>query len=281
MAKTDDPIGANSRSPFAGCIILILALLVMIFLVGYSTWGLFRQFNEIARFTAERAEPVAVATLEDREPEINALAEKIEKFRQDLAGTLETQLSLTPAELNLAIAAYEPFKELRQTFQVLAVEGDTLQIAISFRLNGKPRLARQDEPGIMASDPRFLNGTLTARPQLLGKEVVLQILDIKVPGAAVPREFIEQMSPYRITERYQTDPQLGPAMAKLTSVETTNGSLILKRKPGETPADRISESQVNSASGRFFKVLGIAACLFLMFVGALVFIGLRAKARRG
>lgn len=281
MTATDRALGANSRSPFAGCVILILAMLVMVFLVVFSTWGLFRQFNEIARFTGERAAPVPVAPLLDREAAINDLAEKLEKFRQDLAGSEETRLTLTPEELNLAIAAYEPFKELRQTFHVLAVEGDTLKIAISFKLNGKPRLARQDEPGVMASDPRFLNATLTAKPQLLGHEVVLQISGIAVPDATVPREFIEQMSPYRITERYQTDPVIGPLMAKLTSVETANGTVILTRTPGVIPADTISNSQFDLASSRFFKTLGIGACLFLIFVGSLVIIGLRAKARRG
>ncbi|MCF7733919.1 MAG: hypothetical protein K9N23_19685 [Akkermansiaceae bacterium] len=281
MTATDRFIGTDSRSPFAGCVILILAMLVMVFLVGFSTWGLFRQFNEIARFTSERAAPVPVAPLLDREVEINALAVKLEKFRQDLAAPGEARLALSAQELNLAIAAYHPFKELRQTFQVLAVEGDTLKIAISFKLNGKPRLATKDEPGIMASDPRYLNAILTAKPQLLGHEVVLQITDITVPNATVPREFIEQMSPYRITERYQTNPVMGPVMAKLTSVETANDTVILNHKPGETPADHISNSQLDLASSRFFKTLAIGACLFLTFVGLLVFIGLRARARKG
>lgn len=281
MTATDRFIGTDSRSPFAGCVILILAMLVMVFLVGFSTWGLFRQFNEIARFTSERAAPVPVAPLLDREVEINALAVKLEKFRQDLAVPGEARLTLSAPELNLAIAAYDPFKELRQTFQVLAVEGDTLKIAISFKLNGKPRLATKDEPGITASDPRYLNAILTAKPQLLGHEVVLQITDITVPNATVPREFIEQMSPYRITERYQTDPVMGPVMAKLTSVETANGTVILNHDPGETPADHISNSQLDFASSRFFKTLALGACLFLAFVGTLVFIGLRARARRG
>lgn len=281
MAATNDSIDANSRSPFAGCIILVLALLVMVFLIVFSTWGLFRQFNEVAKFTGEQPKPVPVATLDGREAEINALAEKLEKFRQDLTGETETRLVLTPAELNLAIAAYEPFKELRETFHITGIEGDSLKVAIAFRLNGKPRLARDGEPGLTASDPRFLNATLTARPQLLGREVVLQLTDIEVPDVTVPREFIEQMSPYRITERYQTDKTIGPAMAKLTSVSITDGAVVLTRKPGESPADRISDADVDSASGRFFTALGIGACVFLVFVGIIIFIGLRAKAAKG
>jgi len=138
-------------------------------------------------------------------------------------------------------------------------------------------LTREGENGWITSDPRFLNGTMVARPALLKRELVLKLDDLEVPGASVPREFIEQMSPYRITERYLMHPVLGPAMEQLTSVEVADGSLRLFRKPGETPADVISEEQVDSAGNRFFLILGAAASLFLVFAGTIIFIGLRGK----
>ena len=147
MSQPNKPIGANAHSPFAGCAILIAAVAVMIFLVVFSTWGLFRQYHEIEKFTAAAPLPVAVSVLDEREGELNRLAEKLENFRAELAGEGEITLTLTPAELNLAIAAYEPFKDLRGTLRVLAVDGQALRIAISFKLNGKPRLARNGESG--------------------------------------------------------------------------------------------------------------------------------------
>jgi hypothetical protein len=280
MSRPNKPIGANAHSPFAGCAILIAALAVMVFLVGFSTWGLFRQYAEIAKFTATTPVPVEISTLDGREGEINPLAEKLQGFRHELAGEGAATLALTPAEMNLAIAAYEPFKELRGTFRVLAVDGPVLKIGIAFKLNGKPRLARAGERGWIASDPRYLNAIVVARPQLLGREVVLKLESINVPDAAVPGEFTGQMSPYRITERYLTDPVIGPAMGKLTSVEVVDGGLVLRRKPGEVPADRISDAEVDFASSRLFTVLGIVACLFLVVVGILIVVGLRAKGRR-
>jgi hypothetical protein len=224
--------------------------------------------------------PLEVSPVENQEAALNALAERIEIFRQQLSGSEATTLALTPDEMNLAIAAYEPFKELRGTFRILSVEGETLRIAISFPLNGKPRLAKKGEGGVITSDPRYLNGTMVARPGLLQREVVLKLDNLEVPGAKVPREFIEQMSPYRITERYLTDPVLGPAMAKLTRVGVADGKLVLTRKPGEVPSDVISREQVDAASGNLFLFLGIAACVFLLFAGTVVFIGLRAKAAK-
>ena len=271
---------ASARSPFAGCAILIIALLVMVFLIVFSVFTLFRQFNEIARFTGTAPVPVEVSALDDREAALNSLAEKIEVFRQQLSGPGEATLSLDPEEMNLAIAAYESFKDLRGTFRVLAASDGALRIAISFPLNGKPRLTRDGEAGWVTSDRRYLNATMVAKPGLLQREVVLKLDDLLVPSASVPREFIEQMSPYRITERYRADPQIGPAMAKLTRVSVADGKLLLARVPGETPADLITDENVDSASGRLFLFLGIAACLFLMVAGILVFVGLRAKAAK-
>lgn len=271
---------SSARSPFAGCAILIAALLVMVFLVVFSIVTLFRQFNEIAKFTGEKPVLIEVSKLDDQEPALNRLAERLEAFRQQLDGEKETTLALTAEDLNLAIAAYQPLADLRGTFRIAAIEGETLRIAISFPLNGKPRFTRKDESGWIASDNRFLNATLIARPTLLKHEVVLLLDQIEVPGAAVPREFIEQMSPYRITERYLTDPVLGPAMAKLTRVGISDGKLVLTRIPGESAADEISNEQVDHASNRFFVILGVAACVFLLFAGIVIFLGLRGKRNR-
>jgi len=280
MTSSKAAIDSSARSPFAGCAILIAAVLVMVFLIGFSIITLFRQFNEIAKFTSEKPVALEISPLENQEPALNALAERIETFRQQLAGDGEATLALTPAELNLAIAAYEPLKDLRGTFRVLSAEGDALRIAISFPLNGKPRLARDGETGWITSDPRFLIGTLVARPAVLKREIVLLLDDLEAPGSTVPKEFIGQMSPYRITERYLTHPDLGPAMAKLTRAEIADGRLVLSRKPGETPSDAITEAQVDRAGSRFFTILGVAASVFLVIAGTIVFLGLRAKARR-
>ena len=278
MNQTESNQKTSARSPFAGCVIMIIALLVMVFLVVFSVVTLFRQYNEISKFTAEKPAPVAVSPLDNREAELNSLAERIESFRQKLTETPEASLALTPEEMNLAIAAYEQLKDLQGTFRILSIEGDTLRIGISFQLNGKPRRTHEGEKGLVTSDPRYLNGTLIARPGLLKREIVLKIENIEVPGAVVPREFIEQMSPYRITERYLNDTVIGPAMANLTHVCISDGKVVFSRVPGETPTDLISNDQVDTASRRLFTLLGIGACAFLLFAGIIVFFGLRAKA---
>jgi hypothetical protein len=278
MNRPEAPTAASARSPFAGCAILITALLVMVFLIVFSTLTLFRQFNEIAKFTADKPVPVAVEPLDDQEAQLNGFAERLETFRQQLAEDVPAVLALTPAEMNLVIAAYEPFRDFRGTLRVTAVKAGALHLAIAFPLNGKPRLARKDESGWITSDLRYLNGVLIARPVLANREVVLQIDSLEVADAQVPQEFIDQMSPYRISERYLTDKAFGPAMARLTQVDISDGKLVFTRVPGATPADAIGKPQVDSASHRFFAILGIVACVFLLFAGTIVLLSLRAKA---
>lgn len=270
----------SARSPFAGCAIFIAAFVVMVFLIGFSVITLFRQFNEIAKFTVEMPVPIEISPTEGKEAELSNLAERVENFRQQLAGEGETSLPLSTDDLNLAIASYDAFKELRGTFRVQGIEGETMRIAISFPLNGKPRLTKDGEKGWITSESRYLNGTLVARPTLLKKEVVLKLDTIEVPGMKVAPEFIDQMSPYRITERYLGDKVIGPVMAKLTRVTIADGKVVLTRTPGENPAGNITDAQMDSATSRFFTVLGIAAAVFLTFAAIIVFIGIRAKARK-
>jgi len=270
----------GEKSPFAGCAILIAAVLVMVFLIGFSVSVLFRQFNAIAKFTGEKPAVIEVVPIEGREAELNRLAEKIETFRQAAGDEGSAELELNVEEINLAIAAYEDFKDLRGSMKVTEITPEAIRMEISFRLNGKPRLTKSGEGGWITSDPRYLNGTIVAGPGLLKREVVLQISDIEVENAEVADGFIAQMSPYRIAERYVDDGGIGAVMSKLTSVALKDGAIVFGKKAGEIPKDTVTNEQVDAASRRFFKFLGIAASIFLFFVAILIFVGLRLKKSR-
>ena len=47
-----------------------------------------------------------------------------------------------------------------------AVNEEEIRLGISFQLNGRPRFAKEGEGGWIASDPRYLNGTMIAEPAL-------------------------------------------------------------------------------------------------------------------
>lgn len=270
----------SQRSPFAGCAILIMAVLVMLFLVIFSVVVLFRQFDAISKFTQEKPVQIEIVALEDRESELNRLAEKIEIFRLAVIDGKSAFLELDPAEINLAIAVYEDFKDLRGTLRVREIADERIFFDISFRLNGKPRLAKPGEKGMMGSDPRYLNAILVAEPGLLNREVVLQVRNIEVENQVVPRDFMEQMSPYRIAERYVGSGEIGEVMGKLTDVSIGDGVIRFEKKSGELPKDTITNQDVDDASKRFFTFFGIAASIFLFLVAIILLLAARLKKRR-
>ncbi len=269
----------SEKSPYAGCAILIAALLVMVFLVIFSVSVLFRQANEIEKFTGEKAKVVEVSPIEDREAELNRLAEKLETFRLAVSDGESATMELTPEEMNLAIAAFDSFMDLRGKLRVVSISAREMRLDISFQLNGRPRLAKKGEGGWIASDSRYLNGTMVAKPGLLNKEIVLQISEIEVPGKKVVEGFLGQMSPYRIAERYVGKEGIGGVMSGLTAVELGEGTVRFIKTAGEKPKDTITNAQVDTASQRLFTFFAVAACLFLLFVAVVIFVGLRLKKR--
>ncbi len=271
----------SQKSPFAGCFILIAALAVMVFLVVFSIYSLFRQFGEIEKFTD--SEPGQIETIVEGDflEERDGLKDKLADFEEDLnQGGVSAEVKLTEEELNLAIAEFLQFEDLRGTLRVDSISPEEMRFEISFRMNGKPRLAREGEEGWMTSDPRYLNGTMVAVPGLLGGEVVLQVSDIEVVGADVPEGFLGQFSPYRITERYAGEGRIGEVMAQLTAVELGDGFVSFVKEAGVLPADTLSDEDVAEAGDRLFTVLGVVAVLFLGMVAILLFIGMRINKRR-
>ena len=145
--KRRDP---SPHSPFAGCTIVIVAVVAMIFLVGFVIWNLFQLENEISRFTTNEAKPTPVPDLLVHAAAFNEFQSKLELFRDAHGREEVATLKLSPEDINLAIATYKEFKDLRTTFSVTAIEDGKLHIAISFHLGGKP----------MSKELRFLNGTM-------------------------------------------------------------------------------------------------------------------------
>ncbi|MFP6858336.1 MAG: hypothetical protein VCA73_13750 [Roseibacillus sp.] len=222
-AKEQDPDSA--RNPGAGCIIMIVALLSLGFLVSFGVWNLFKLDRELSKFTEPDARPTPVPDLEANAAAINVLNSKIETFKTDQGNKRDASITLTPEEINLAIAAFAQFGELRKTFSVKSITKDQIHIDISFPLRGSPT----------KGDFRYLNGTMIATPELAGGEIILIVDRVDVPGKTVPDGFLGQLSPYRVTERYLKEEPLGPWMKKLTGLSLAEGTLTLTIKTESEP----------------------------------------------
>lgn len=275
------PPQATARSPFAGCLILILALAMLAFLIGFTAWMPFRQAAEIEKFTKEAPVPLPIEAVEGNEKKVNALVERLEAFRTELQGDAAkpARIELTAEDLNLAIASFQPVEQLRGSFRVREITDKELVIDICYKLNGRPRLAKEGEEGIVGSDPRYLIGTLKGHPELMRRELILKVDQLEVPGAAVPSGFLDHFSTLRIFEAYLKHETLGPAMAAMTRASLENGKMVLARVPGEAVPDTISDEEFRKGGGRMITYLGIGACLFLAFAATMVFIGIRKQRR--
>ena len=274
-----DPTKATARSPLAGCAILITVGLMVIFLVVFSAVSFFRQADAISKFTQEKPAPVEITSLVGKDAEIQSLSNRLEAFNKQLDGDQPATLGLSADDLNLAVVAYQPFADLRGTFRVVEITDKNIRIDVSYKMNGKPRLTKEGENGLITSDFQYLNGSFIARPSLEKNEVSLKIDEVIVPGKTVPEEFVIRLSPYQVMQRYLTDPVMGTVMKKLTRVELANGQLLLKRVPGENQSDAITHDQVDSGSSRLFKVFGIVASVFLAFVAVMILITIRRAKR--
>lgn len=274
-------VSATARSPLSGCAILIAAVLMLLFLIGFSIWVPFRQADEIEKFTQPEPAPVPVVSLEDHENAATGLVEQLEVFRSALAGEeTPARVELTALDLNLAIATFPQLEELRGTFFVREIAEDHLVIDICYRLNGRPRLARDGEPGPIAADPRHLVGTLHARPLLTNREFALDVIGLNVPGAEVPAGFMGHFSTLRIFERHLQDPVIGPAMGKLTRASLENGRLILARTPGEVPPNVVSDENFLASGAKIALFLVIGLLAFLLLGGVVLFFSYRARLRQ-
>lgn len=259
MAENPNQESKAPRSPFAGCTIVIVAVLVMVFLIGFVIWNLFKLDSEISKFTTGAPEPTPLPDLVANAAAFNDFQSKLELFRNAHGREEVASLKLSPEDINLAIATYDEFKDLRQTFSVTAIEDGKIHAAISFPLRGKP----------MSEELRYLNGTMVATPELAGDEIILNIETILVPGKEVPDGFIGQMSPYRFTQRYLEHKTLGPWMKRLTNLTVQGELVVLTITPAEARAEALPKN-LTPFLKRAGLLLGGIVVLFLVLVVILV-----------
>ena len=247
---------------------ILAAILSMLFLVGFVIWNLFKLDSEISKFTSDEAIPTPVSSLLDNTKSLNTLEAKFNNFETTAAkGTEEVALSLSAEEINLAIAAYEPFESLRKTFWVKEIKDGRLHIQISYPMRGKP----------MSDEFRYLNGTQVALPKLLDGEIILQIEQVLVTDATVPKGFLGQLSPHRITAPYKEHEVLGPWMAKLTTVTIVGDQIVLTLNPLVERAPQGDATDMPTAIRRSLLLFG--SLLGLLVITLALFFFLRAKKR--
>ena len=265
-AKESDP--AQAQNPGAGCIIMIVALSSLAFLIGFGVWSLFKQHREIAKFTSTSPQEIPLPDLEANAAAMIQLNASLETFRTEAGNERTASLRLSPEGINLALAAFEDFGELRKTFSVKKITSDEVHIEISFKMRGSP---------LNSEDYRYLNGTMITKPELSGGEIFFNVDRIEVPGKSVPEGFIGVFSPYRPAQVYLADEDgAGPWMRKLTSLVLEDGFINLTIEPSDAPPESEPEE---IEFGHILRAVILFAAVLLAFVATAIFAFKRSRAR--
>jgi len=265
-AKESDP--AQAQNPGAGCIIMIVALSSLAFLIGFGVWSLFKQHREIAKFTSTSPQEIPLPDLEANAAAMIQLNASLETFRTEAGNERTAILRLSPEGINLALAAFEDFGELRKTFSVKKITSDEVHIEISFKMRGSP---------LNSEDYRYLNGTMITKPELSGGEIFFNVDRIEVPGKSVPEGFIGVFSPYRPAQVYLADEDgAGPWMRKLTSLVLEDGFINLTIEPSDVPPESEPEE---IEFGHILRAVILFAAVLLAFVATAIFAFKRSRAR--
>ncbi|MGJ8723139.1 MAG: hypothetical protein ACSHYB_01170 [Roseibacillus sp.] len=257
------------QSPFAGCTIIIAAAVMMLFLVGFTIWSLFRVDSEISKFTEKDPVPTAVLEPLQFESEFNDLSRRLDGFRAAVLANQPAELTLSTQDLNLSIAAHHQFEELRETFYILSLSPTEAKVQISYRINGKP---------IGDTSHRYLNGTFRGKPRLESGQLLIDIDHIDSLKGTVPDEFAAHLSDHQITAPYLKDELLGPIMKKLTSLELSENALIIKAQPDVIPPGQqdLTMEEIEQTK----KIALTAFAIVIVVFGLLLFIFLKWRGNR-
>ena len=243
------------HSPFAGCTIIGAAALMMIFLVGFTIWSLFKVDGEISKFTEKDPVPTPVLDPVNFENEFNDLSRRLDGFNAAVMAEEPAEITLSANDINLSIAAHPQFEKLRDTFYVRSLSPKGADVQISYRLNGKP---------VGDTAHRYLNGTFHGMPRLESGQILIDIDRIDSRRGIVPKEFVAHLSDHQITAPYLEDELLGPLMKKLTSIELADNALIIKATPNLTPPGQqpITAEEIEQTKRIALTAFAIVVVLF-------------------
>lgn len=248
---------------------MIAAVVVMLFLVGFTIWSFFAVSKEIEKFTEDEAAITAPLDPLELETEFNDLSRRLDGFRTRLELEQPNKIELSPTDINLAISANEVFSELKGAFHVASITEEEMLIDVAYPMNRSP-LSKGD--GF-----RYLNGTFHAVPRLTEGQILLDIKSIDSRKGIVPPQFVQQLSEHQITAPYLDHPELGPLMKKLSAVTLTHGAVVLHANPDEIPESK--EPTIEDAQAGLKRFAFVFGGIFLLMVIFVVIFLSRKKAK--
>ena len=283
QAQKDAP-----RSPFAGCLILIVMAVVILVLISSAAYFLKKQTDAYKTFTDEEARPAPVADPKAHESEFNSLVNRLRHFDHEVNNGRAAELALSAQDLNLAIAHFDVLKSYRGQFHFEKITGTNISGTIHLPFNSTSKL-----PGFVRSSlgiesrENNLNGTFTGTPLLTDGKLILNVSEITPSKGEIPEELLSGISRFLISgeleQKAEDDPKNIPellkTLRKLTSIELREESLIFSYTPDSKPPSVKEESDAMATKAKQLVALG-AVIFILTMILFFILMSRRQKAKR-
>ena len=286
----NDSTGQNDapRSPFAGCLILIVIAIVILILVGTTAFTLKKQTDAYLTFTEEEARPAPVVDPAKFPAPFNSLANRLRHFDHEIKNDRPAEIALSPIDLNLAIARFDVLKNLRGQFHFDTITDTEISGTLHLPFNSNKNLPAFVR-SVLDIPPRDnnLNGTFTATPLLTDGKLILNLTKIAPSKGDIPEDFFPGISRVLISgeleQQLEDDPKNPPellqTLRKLTSLVLRDGELVLAYTPEATPPSVKEESDAMATKAKQFIALG-AVIFILTMILVFILLSRRQKARR-
>lgn len=276
------------RSPFAGCLILIVMAVVVLVLIASAGYSVKKQTDAYKTFTEEEAKPAPIADLTNHEPELNSLMNRLRHFDHEIKNKRAAEIALSPQDINFAFAHFEVFKNFRGQLSFDKITDSEISGIIHYPFRSTSELPEfvRGPLNIEARDNN-LNGTFTGTPLLTDGKLILNMTKIDSSVGEVPEEWFAGISRFLISgeleQKLEDDPENPPVLLtklkKLTSLTLKDGNLVLGFSPDATPPSVKEESNAMATKAKQLVALG-AVIFILSMILLFILLSRRQKAKR-
>jgi hypothetical protein len=221
------PNSGSGKKWLFGCGCGCLGLILILSIGGYFAYIKIQEVaaTAIAEYTA--TESVAVEIPQLSQDQIDQSVEKFSAFQAGLAdGTEPVTLVLSGQDINALIQSHPTFKPLADRASV-TVEEDRLRSQVSLSLEELdipiPFIAE-------AVKGKYFNGIATFSVGMTAGRPALYIEGLEVNDAAIPAEFMSEISKQNFLEDAGKDPEFAKLIEMIEDIRIENGELKIVPK---------------------------------------------------
>jgi len=199
-----------------GCSLVFVLFVIVGVFVYIGVKGVFDKYVE--KYTDVQARDLPRVTLS--EEAIEAVIERADKFAEGVKGDRLTEpLVLSSDDINALIQHHPNWKGLSDKVYV-SLEEDKIQGEVSIPLEEMSSMLKG----------RYLNASAVFTVSLMNGRLLVFLDSAEVKGQPIPEPFMQEMRKENLAKNVASDPNMGPVIEKLESIEVIDGKLTIRAK---------------------------------------------------